>query len=203
MQIEQKIGRLVIKRLFRKNTNRKGHKTEAYAECECECGNIKEIRLDGLKTIKSCGCIRSEKLAKQNLSHGCGTRGAKGYATYSSWQHMKDRCLNKNNKYYKNYGGRGITIDERWLKFENFLEDMGYSPKGYSIERLDNEKGYYKENCKWSSFQEQMNNTRRNHFLEYNGERKTIAQWARDKKITYACLTNRIKRGWSIERALR
>lgn len=133
---------------------------------KCECGE--EISVDlhlvtGIRgNTRSCGCLRKERALKANTTHGRSKRDHENYRTYSSWQHMKDRCLNPRNKYYKNYGGRGITIDPSWLKFENFLRDMGDSTKGQSIDRVDNEKGYSKENCKWSTFTEQMNNTRRN-----------------------------------------
>lgn len=193
MRIGEKRGRLTLVKEFRKDGR-------SWGEFKCSCGKTKEARIDSCSL--SCGCYYKETRGKTNLKHGCGVRGTTEYQTYSSWQHIKERCLNPNNKYYKNYGGRGITICEEWMNFENFLSDMGLATDGYSIDRIDNDGNYNKENCKWASFQEQMNNTRRSHFLEYNGEKKTIADWAREKNMSYEKLINRIKRGWSVKDSL-
>ena len=132
----------------------------------CDCGNHINAEIYSVAgkrgNTKSCGCLQKE-YANSPHKHGRSKRHNKNYHTYSSWQHMKDRCLNPNNKYYKNYGGRGITICDRWINsFENFLEDMGDREKYLSLDRVDNSKGYSKENCKLSTRKEQANNTRRN-----------------------------------------
>lgn len=136
-----------------------------YGVFKCDCGN--SIRVEIYSVVgkrgntMSCGCLGKEKRLEANITHGRSQRDSQHYATYSSWQHMKARCLNTKNKYYKNYGERGITICDRWMKFENFLEDMGDRSKELSLDRIDNNKGYFPENCKWSTRIEQMNNTRR------------------------------------------
>ena len=90
-----------------------------------------------------------------------GHRGPERSCTYISWSHMKDRCLNPKSRDYGEYGGRGITVCEKWMEFEGFLEDMGERPPGTTIDRIDNEKGYCKENCRWADYSIQRVNQRR------------------------------------------
>ena len=169
----------------------------------CSCGNEKVIRVDSVKggNVKSCGCllkeVASKSLIKMNTTHGMSkTR------EYTSWAGMKDRCLNRNRKYYKDYGGRGITICKRWMRFENFYADMGNRPAGTTLDRIDNNKGYYKENCRWATMKEQGNNKRDNHLLTFDGKTQNISQWADSIRIKHTALRTRIWRGWGIERAL-
>jgi hypothetical protein len=121
------------------------------------------------------------------------------------WKSMKKRCCNINTQHYKYYGGRGIKVCDRWLSsFENFLEDMGEKPKGgYSLERINNELGYSIDNCKWAKAVEQMNNTRHNKFVTYQGETMTISQWSRNLNIDKDVLYSRLGRlNWSVEKSL-
>lgn len=126
--------------------------------CLCDCGVEKPFRANSLvhgKT-KSCGCLRSEILAVLRTTHAhCGS------GAYASWAGMKYRCASAKCKCYKNYGGRGIRVCDRWDVFENFLEDMGERPDGTSIDRIDNDGNYEPGNCKWSTPLEQASNTRR------------------------------------------
>jgi hypothetical protein len=116
---------------------------------------------------------------------------------------MATRCNNTNHIHYNRYGGRGITVCERWLKFENFLEDMGVRPEGYSLERANNELGYYKENCKWATQLEQMNNRCNNFNVTINGSTKTLTQWCRLMNVNTNTISARIHtHGWSPETAI-
>ena len=134
-------------------------------ECRCECGTVKFIRKYDLLNghNKSCGCLSLELTRKRCLTHGHTIGGVSGRPTkvYSVWISMVARCSNPNLKDYKDYGGRGITVCERWLKFENFLEDMGEPPPGLSIDRLDNDAGYSKGNCAWRTLGQQAKNKRK------------------------------------------
>lgn len=121
---------------------------QAMWECICDCGNTFVTAGGAIRSgaTTSCGCVGDNVLTK----HGMYKTN-----TYSSWRHMKQRCGNKNFHQFNDYGGRGITYCERWKCFEKFYTDMGDCPKGFTLDRIDVNKGYYKENCKWSSRQEQ------------------------------------------------
>jgi len=103
--------------------------------------------------------------------------GMSATSTYHVWRGIKARCGNCRDKSYVRYGARGITYDARWEIFENFLADMGEKPHGMSLDRIDNRKGYSKENCRWATRKEQQNNTRTNVRISHNGETKTVAEW--------------------------
>jgi hypothetical protein len=115
---------------------------------------------------------------------------------------MKTRCTNKDQKDWMLYGGRGITYCERWNTFENFLEDMGEVPKGFSLERKDVNLNYSKDNCVWATAVEQANNTRRNVLIEWQGKTQTASEWCRELGLPPSYITNRLARGWSIAAAL-
>lgn len=164
--------------------------------CECECGNKTIVRNDSLKNgrSKSCGCYSSEKskerIIKINTKHGmCNT------VEYKTWAQILVRCNNKNSTSYEYYGGRGIKVCERWANsFENFYEDMGKRPEGMSIDRIDMNGDYCPENCRWASKQVQNSNTRKNKYIEYRGERKTLSEWARHYDIPVWKLSQRLLR---------
>lgn len=117
---------------------------------------------------------------------------------------MKQRCYNKNHTNYKHYGARGIRVCDEWYNdFSVFVSDMGDSyTSGLTLDRIDNNGNYCKDNCKWSNQTQQSRNMRRNVLIEFNGETKNIAQWVDDMGMPYAKLHHRLNRGWDIERAL-
>ena len=117
---------------------------------------------------------------------------------------MKGRCRNPNDKSYKNYGGRGITVCNRWNDFANFLEDMGERPEGMSLERKDNNGNYEPSNCKWATRSDQQNNRRSNRLFTINGKTQTFTQWVREVgRTTVRQAGHRFyDHGWSIERTL-
>lgn len=129
--------------------------------------------------------------------------GYTGSAIHRTWLSMKRRCDNPNAENYYLYGGRGIKYDPRWVKFENFLQDMGEKPRNdLSLERIDNSKDYSKENCRWATRLEQASNKRNNRHIEFRGESKTLAQWARYLGISTKTLFARLNvYGWGVERA--
>lgn len=173
---------------------------EAVWNCICDCGNLKKVK--GALLVrggtKSCGCLLKEVNSKSKITHG------RSYSpTYTTWIHMKDRCNNPKHTHFQHYGGRGIKICERWeYNFENFLEDMGERPKGYTLNRIDNDGGYFKENCLWSSDLDQANNKRTNVFLEMDGKKMTAPQWARELNIKVVTIRARLRRGFPIEKVL-
>jgi hypothetical protein len=115
---------------------------------------------------------------------------------------MKTRCLNPNSKRHKDYGGRGITVCDRWLKFENFLADMGECPKNKQLDRINNDGPYSPENCRWATQDEQHENRRVTLFLTYEGVTKPLFVWAKEKNLNYRTLIGRYNKGWSPERIL-
>ena len=130
-----------------------------YRHAKCDCGAEKWVNYQNVKQgkSKSCGCLRVAVSATINLSHG-----KTGSKTYKIWAGMKRRCNNPNEKFYSHYGGRGIRVDPAWEKsFPQFLADMGECPDGHSIERLDVDRGYSKDNCKWIPESQQSRNTRK------------------------------------------
>ena len=135
--------------------------------------------------------------------HKNTTHGMSFTSTYNIWSAMKRRCDNSNVKNYQDYGGRGITYCERWSKFENFLEDMGEKPEGYSIERVENSGPYCKENCRWATSLEQGRNKRNNIPVTLKGETKTLKEWSILLNVPYKVAHQRIKRdGYTPEEAL-
>ena len=124
--------------------------------------------------------------------------GMTGNKMHDIWRNMLARCRNKNNKAFKSYGGRGIKVCERWLVFLNFYQDMGGDkPEGMTIDRIDNDKGYSPENCRWATDKEQGNNRRTNDLLTHDGVTKTFKQWAEFLGVPYQRAWARKKHGFT------
>jgi len=164
--------------------------------CFCSCGVAKEVRHDHLLSgaSKSCGrCVSSEKSKKHGMF---------GNKTYICWAGMRSRCNNFKSPSYQYYGLRGIKVCPRWNKFENFLEDMGERPEGMTLERIDVNDGYHKDNCRWATRQEQAYNKTNTRYLEFDGEIKSQAEWSKILGIKQSTIHRRIKLGWDIDKAL-
>lgn len=147
---------------------------------------------------KSCGCLRVDNMRKVSTKHGLCT-----YSGYKSWSGMLDRCLNPKHISYKDCGGRGITVCDRWLDVENFIADMGERPPGLSLERLDGNRGYSKDNCIWADRKTQARNKRTNRLLTFNGKTAALAEHCEDAGFKYDTVSHRLNGlGWSLEKAL-
>lgn len=186
-----RFGRLLI---IGEAPSRKGHKQML---CKCDCGAEKVVAFSSLKAglTRSCGCLRRETKATQK-------HGLSDTRTYKIWCQMRRRCLSPTNPRYADYGGRGITVAPEWNDFAVFLADMGEAPEGMSIERIDNERGYCKENCKWADQATQNRNTRRSRRVTHNGVTKTVSEWAAEYGLSRETLAQRLRNGWNVERAL-
>jgi hypothetical protein len=161
--------------------------------CRCICGTEKTV-------------IRDELVKGASQSCGCSllTHGKTLTPEYRVWTNMIQRCENPSQEAYKNYGARGIIVCKRWREsFEAFLADMGPRPSPeHSLERVRNDGDYVPANCKWATNAEQNSNRRNSVFLEYQGERLHLAEWARRKGMSEASLAGRLRRGWSVAEAI-
>ena len=167
--------------------------------CKCDCGNEKiasSVNLRGGCTV-SCGCRRKETL--EEFKQIVTKHGKRYSGVYGSWRAMKRRCNDKKYPQYYNYGGRGITYSTEWESFENFYKDMGDRPEGMTLDRIDNDKSYSKENCRWATKEEQMNNTRCSTHIEYHGETKSITEWSKELGMDRHTFEYRLKT-WPIEK---
>lgn len=176
------------------------HKNSAW-RCRCQCGREITARADHLLQgrSRSCGCLRTEMLVTRSVTHGA-TRRRDFSREYLSWASMRKRC---NNPKERGYGARGITVCDRWDKsFEAFLADMGPRPAGMTIDRIDNERGYYPGNCRWASVFTQNRNRRTTRFLTHNGVTMCLTDWAQALQMPRTALVSRLDKGWTVERAL-
>jgi len=192
----QVFGRLTVRYHYGKNKH-----SHNLWYCECECGNHSTPTTNDLLRGKtnSCGCLANELTVERNTTHDMAdTR------LYRIYAHMKDRCLNPNDKNYIHYGERGIKIANEWSDFEGFRDwalKNGYQ-ENLTIDRIDVNGGYEPSNCRWTTMKVQGNNKRDNIFIVYNGKRQTLKQWAEELNVKYSTLYYRIvKKKWSVDRA--
>lgn len=191
-------SRLVLESVIRE----KGKKSMAV--CLCACGNKKTTYLAHFNSgaVKSCGCLKKETaflLGRCNEKHGHSSP-EKRSPEYRSWEAMKSRCNNKNDPSYALYGGRGICVDGGWdCDFTMFLADMGARPRGTSIDRIDVDGNYTKENCRWATPKTKQRNKTSNRIVEFDGRAVTLAELCETTGVPYQRLHERIvRRGWSV-----
>ncbi len=177
--------------------------------CVCDCGTEKTVQQNTMLngTSQSCGCLSVEMLVAQNKSRNT-THGqtAGGYTPeYRSWLHLRNRCYNQNVPEFKHYGGRGITVCDRWLNnFEAFFKDMGKRPSSkHTIDRRDNDGNYEPGNCRWATQTTQQNNKRSNFIVSVAGREQTLKEVCRDIGVNYQLVWLRIQRyGYTIQEAV-
>lgn len=197
----KRFGKLTVIKLDHKEQRYYKNKKSGfyyYWLCKCDCGNYKVINREKLNSgnTKSCGCLHKEIMTIHGLSNS---------RLYRIYNKMKNRCYNTKNNYYHRYGARGITICNEWLKDKNkFFEwalNNGYKDD-LTIDRIDNNKGYSPDNCRWTTIKEQSRNTCRVKKITYNGETHCISEWTEILGFSRTLISNRLDRGWSVERAL-
>lgn len=179
-----------------------GGRKVPYWKCRCECGTEVIIANSNIGRTRSCGCLAIEGVKQRATIHGHFTNGIQS-KTYSAWCSMLARCSNPKRRDFNDYGGRGITVCERWRNsFGAFLEDMGVKPANHSLDRRDNSGNYEPSNCRWATNQEQGNNRRSNVRITFNQTTQTIKQWCQALGYRPTLVNDRLKRGWSVEKAL-
>ena len=193
----RRFGRLTV---IQRSENGKDGRAKWLCVCDCGCSTI--VRGDRLRSGKttSCGCLAIETRRNIHFTHGhSGTR------VYNIWQGMKKRCYNPKNAHYNRYGGRGIAVCEEWLHnfqvFYNWAMANGYRDD-LSIDRIDNDKDYSADNCRWVTCKENNNNTSSNKLICINGTTMTLKQWSEKKHVNYSTVRYRIYSGWTIKEAL-
>lgn len=200
--LNKKYGRLTVIKIAKKVKRNDCNSYRLFYRCKCDCGNFITVRENDMRAgdVISCGCFRKELARKRQTTHGM-----KYTPFYGCWSSMKDRCLNYKAKAFKNYGGRGIGISNDWKNFLCFKQDMYKSYLSHvnkfgsyntCIERINNEKGYSKKNCKWATRTEQQNNTRYNRKIIINRKEKTLTDWSKSLKISVQTLSYRLKHGY-------
>lgn len=179
----------------------------------CECGTEKSMRRRTVLSAgaKSCGCLQKKAFDKNRTATHGHAKGGRTSPTYNTWCGMIKRCCNQSHEHYADYGGRGITVCDEWMVFENFLRDMGERPSGMTLDRENNDLGYMKSNCRWATQKQQCNNRRphpkRPHQqkqVEYQGKIYPIDELIkRHSTIRRETVISRIRQGWNVEDALK
>jgi hypothetical protein len=175
-------------------------------ECQCDCGNKKNVRSGKLVNghTRSCGCLQKDITREAHTTHSLCRENGKRTKLYHVWDAMKQRCQNPRFTFYKDYGGRGIEVCGEWdsyIPFHNWATANGYQ-EGLTIERKDVNGNYEPDNCRWIPRPEQSRNRRNSHYITHKGISKTLTEWGHELGINPKVLGTRIKRGWSVERTL-
>lgn len=168
--------------------------------CVCVCGTTKNVLHNNLKhnLVKSCGCLNAEVRVSSKTTHGLSK-----HKLFKTWEGLVSRCTNTSNKDYTAYGGRGITVSASWLESpQNFFDDMGDRPEGSTLERIKNNLGYSKDNCRWANSFEQGANKRNNNVGTVEGETVHLAGAARSHNIPESTIRNRLALGMALEEAV-
>lgn len=197
----KRFGKLLV--LCRINRTEDGDNAPIW-ECKCDCGNMTKVKSGNLMNGKtnSCGCIRRKNTSELGRSRRVYSETEKRLR--SIWTDMLRRCEKPSNKDFHNYGARGIVVCNEWHSFDTFKEwsfENGYA-SSLSIDRVDVNGDYSPSNCKWATVTEQANNKRNTQFVNYNGEKISVANLSREKGVSYPTLLSRIKAGWDIETAV-
>ncbi len=167
--------------------------------CVCDCGRAKLVHATSLKSgeTQSCGCYQKECASRANSK---GLHDIVHKREYKSWVHMNSRCFTKTNEKYKDYGGRGITVCDRWRHdFAAFFSDMGSCSRGFTLGRIDNDGPYAPENCRWETYSQQARNTRSNKWILAFGLKRLQRDWANYLGMSDANLHYRLKTGRTVE----
>jgi len=195
----QKIGRLTLVFSFYKRM--KGRNI-LYWNCTCRCGGRNIVRNSNLRcgAVRSCGCLAKDVARATHLIHG----ESKKKPEWLAWKNMIDRCENENHFAYKNYGGRGVKVFKGWRRsYQTFLAAVGRRPSPkHSLNRIDNEKGYFPGNVNWITSKEQSRNRRSTLMLEIDGVKRSMTEWVSSSNIKLQTFYGRLRRGWSPKEAL-
>jgi hypothetical protein len=180
------------------------HKQASHWLCLCKCGVWKVVSANRLRSqqrpTNSCGCLARDVTTARSTIHGEGRRGRRT-PEYEVYKGLRKRCNNKHCQDYPDYGGRGIEC--RFTSYQEFLGEVGRRPSStHKIDRINNDGHYEIGNVKWSTDIESANNKRNNHRLTFNGQTKTLPEWARAMNLTPTALRHRIERGWDVGKAL-
>lgn len=198
--IGQKFGRLFVKEyvgyVFKSN-GRKRH----VVKCLCDCGKTSyHNTLDFRQGLQSCGCLKDEIFTKDLVTHNKSRA-----PEYRSWKNMIYRCFDPKDKKYQHYGGRGITVCDRWLSeygIVNFIEDMGERTPGFTLERKDCDGNYCPENCCWADYFTQNNNRRNVELIEFQGQKLSKNAIATKVGMEWSTLSKRLEKGWDINKSV-
>jgi hypothetical protein len=193
--IGRKYGKLTVFQEVEKNPHGKRQFI-----CRCECGGSRKVNLGCLNSgyTNSCGCLR-----RQQARLNCPPKHGKSNSpVFHVWRSMKSRCYNPKNASYLHYGARGIKVCDRWMNFQNFLEDMGEPKKGLSLDRINNNGNYEPSNCKWSNWNQQARNRSNNRRITHKGKTQTLVEWCEELGLNFATVSGRLYFGQTEEQAL-